>query len=82
MAKATVIDLDVRELVPRERHATIFAQFEALKPGDTLRLINDHDPKPLRYQMLAELPGEFTWEPELEGPEVWIIRICKVAFAS
>ncbi len=77
MTKATMLDLDVRELVPRERHSIIFAQFEALKPGDTLRLINDHDPKPLRYQMLAELPGEFTWEPEEQGPEVWIIRIGK-----
>jgi uncharacterized protein (DUF2249 family) len=79
MAEAKVLDLDVRDMVPRERHSTIFDRFEALHTGDTLRLINDHDPKPLRYQMLAELPGEFTWEPEQQGPEVWIIRIGKIA---
>ena len=35
MAEATVDDLDVRELIPRERHATIFARFDALTPGET-----------------------------------------------
>lgn len=79
MAEAIVIDLDVRELIPRERHSTIFARFDALNPGETLRLINDHDPKPLHYQLMAERPGVFVWEPEQQGPEVWVIRIRKTA---
>ncbi len=82
MAKVTVMDLDVRELIPRERHATIFARFDALAPGETLRLINDHDPKPLYYQLMAERSGLFTWEPEQQGPEVWVIRIRKTAVRS
>jgi len=79
MAEAIVIDLDVRVMIPRERHSTIFARFDALKAGETLRLINDHDPKPLYYQMMAERSGLFAWEPEQQGPEVWVIRIRKTA---
>ncbi len=82
MAEVTVMDLDVRELIPRERHTTIFARFDALKAGETLRLINDHDPKPLYYQLMAERSGMFTWEPEQQGPEVWVIRIRKTAAQS
>jgi uncharacterized protein (DUF2249 family) len=74
-----MIDLDVRELIPRERHSTIFARFDALNPGETLRLVNDHDPKPLHYQLMAERPRVFVWEPEQQGPEVWVIRIRKTA---
>jgi uncharacterized protein (DUF2249 family)/quercetin dioxygenase-like cupin family protein len=80
--RASVIDpvtLDVRALAPRDRHARIFATFNALRPGEALRLVNDHDPKPLKYQFAAEHAGEATWEPEQEGPEVWVVRIGKVA---
>jgi uncharacterized protein (DUF2249 family) len=73
------VTLDVRDLAPRDRHARIFATFNALRPGEALRLVNDHDPKPLKYQFAAEHAGEATWEPEQAGPEVWIVRIGKVA---
>jgi uncharacterized protein (DUF2249 family)/quercetin dioxygenase-like cupin family protein len=73
------VTLDVRALAPRDRHARIFATFNALRPGEALRLVNDHDPKPLKYQFAAEHAGEATWEPEQEGPEVWVVRIGKVA---
>ncbi len=73
------VTLDVREFAPRDRHARIFATFDALRPGAALRLVNDHDPKPLKYQFAAERAGEVTWEPEQEGPEVWVIRIGKTA---
>jgi len=79
MAETTVSTLDVRDLVPRERHPLIFSRLDALSVGDTLRLVNDHDPKPLRYQLMAERPDMFTWEPEKQGSEEWIIRIKKIA---
>ncbi len=82
MAEPVVVTLDVRGMSPRDRHPTIFARFDALQPGDTLRLVNDHDPKPLRYQLMAERAGQAEWEPEQEGPEEWIIRIRKAATAS
>ncbi|WP_376794239.1 DUF2249 domain-containing protein [Thermogemmatispora sp.] len=71
--------LDVRTIVPRERHPLIFSRLEALQPGSALRLINDHDPAPLRYQLMAEYPDAFDWIAEQQGPEEWVIRIVKRA---
>lgn len=76
------VTLDVRELVPRERHARIFATFAELAPGQALLLVNDHDPKPLYYQFTIEHPGEADWRYVEEGPEVWQVRIGKVARAG
>jgi uncharacterized protein (DUF2249 family) len=67
--------LDVRELIPRERHPLIFAKFDALTPGEGFELVNDHDPKPLYYQMAAERPGQLDWKYLEEGPEVWRVRL-------
>ncbi|HVU70135.1 MAG TPA: DUF2249 domain-containing protein [Ktedonobacteraceae bacterium] len=71
--------LDVRTIVPRERHPLIFSRLDALAQGEALLLVNDHDPKPLRYQLMAERPEQFSWEPQTEGPEEWAIRITRVA---
>lgn len=82
MAEPVIVTLDVRKMIARDRHPTIFARLDALNPGDTLRLVNDHDPTPLRYQLFAERPGLFTWEPEKPGPTEWIIRIQKSTAAA
>lgn len=68
-------DLDVRDLAAAQRHATIFDSYEALLPGTGFVLVNDHDPKPLRYQFEAEHPGEFSWDYLEAGPKVWRVRI-------
>lgn len=79
MSDTTTSTLDVREVTPRERHPLIFDRLDALQVGETLLLVNDHDPRPLRYQLMAEKPDMFTWEPEEQGPERWVIRIRKTA---
>lgn len=71
--------VDVRAMVPRDRHPLIFSTFDRLVAGESMTLINDHDPKPLYYQLQAERPGQMAWEPQEEGPERWVIRIGKVA---
>lgn len=71
--------LDVREEIPRIRHALIFDTFATIEAGTAFILVNDHDPKPLYYQLEAENKGEFTWEYLEEGPEVWRVRIGKNA---
>ncbi|MCG6567107.1 DUF2249 domain-containing protein [Tessaracoccus sp. ZS01] len=70
-------DLDVRELAPAQRHSTIFGTWSALPPGEAFILVNDHDPKPLSYQFAAEHPGEYTWDYQENGPEVWRVKIGK-----
>ena len=47
--------LDLREIPPPERHSRVFEAFEDLAPGEVLELVNDHDPKPLFYEMQAEV---------------------------
>ena len=71
----TTVTLDVREIPARDRHPRIFETFEALRPGDAFELVNDHDPKPLRYQFEAEHTGRFTWDYLDQGPDVWRVRI-------
>ena len=67
--------LDVRTLVPAERHHRIFATYEALASGAKFELVNDHDPKPLYYQFAAEQADRFSWDYLEQGPEVWRVRI-------
>ena len=67
--------LDVRAEPPARRHELILDTYARLAPGEGYMLVNDHDPKPLRYQFEAEHPGEFTWAYLEEGPEVWRVRI-------
>ncbi len=71
------IDIDVRTLTPREKHPTIHATFDKLSPGESLTLINDHDPKPLYYEFSAEKPGQFNWEYLEQGPDIWKVLITK-----
>jgi uncharacterized protein (DUF2249 family) len=72
------IELDVRVIPPREKHPAIFDTFDALAPGESFVLVNDHDPMPLRYQFEAEQTGRFGWEYLEQGPLVWRVAISKV----
>lgn len=71
--------LDVRTLVPAEHHRLIFETFNALQEGEAFILVNDHDPKPLYYQFKAEREGEFIWEYLERGPQVYRVRVGRVA---
>lgn len=71
--------IDVRDILPCNRHPLIFNTFTALSFGDAFLLVNDHDPKPLYYQFCHEHEGEFSWEYLEQGPETWRVRIGKVA---
>lgn len=74
--------VDVRSLVPAERHAKIFELVNALEPEASFLLVNDHDPKPLYYQLEAEYPGQFSWTYVEQGPQVWRVEIGKHAKAA
>ena len=74
--------LDVRAEAPARRHELIFSTYQALTPGESFELVNDHDPQPLYYQFAAEHAGKFEWTPLEQGPQVWRIRIGKVAAAG
>ncbi|MBH1940406.1 DUF2249 domain-containing protein [Mobilitalea sibirica] len=69
--------VDARQYEPKDKHPVILNTFHALKPGETMELLNDHDPKPLHYQFIIEMPDQFEWEYLENGPEVWRVAISK-----
>lgn len=71
--------IDVREIMPRERHPLIFSRFNALRPGQSLQLVNDHDPRPLHGQFESLASGQFSWTYLESGPALWRIQIGKLA---
>lgn len=71
--------IDVRPIPPRERHPLLFKTFDDLAVGESFELVNDHDPKPLYYQFMAERVGQLDWKYIEEGPEVWRVVLAKLA---
>ena len=76
MEKIDILDVTVIE--PRLKHPTIFENFDALSEGQAFIIHNDHDPKPLYYQLLGERGNIFRWEYLEEGPEFWKVKISKL----
>ena len=69
--------IDVKLIEPKLKHPTIFRVFDGLAGGESLTIHNDHDPKPVYYQLLGERGDIFTWQYLQEGPEWWDVRITK-----
>jgi uncharacterized protein (DUF2249 family) len=42
-------------------------------------LVNDHDPVPLNRQMGGMRPGQLAWEYVTRGPDIFRIRIRRIA---
>ncbi|TKK69029.1 iron-sulfur cluster repair di-iron protein [Ilyomonas limi] len=75
--EAEVFVLNVTLIEPRLKHPTIFKYFDALEEGKAFQLLNDHDPKPLYYQLLGERGNIFTWTYLEKGPQWWRVQIKK-----
>ena len=72
-----VFVLNVTLIEPRLKHPTIFKHFDMLKEGEAFQILNDHDPKPLYYQLLGERGNIFTWSYLEQGPQWWKVQIKK-----
>ncbi|SHG40573.1 Uncharacterized conserved protein, DUF2249 family [Halobaculum gomorrense] len=71
--------LDVRDVPPAKRHPTIHDAFADLDAGESLELINDHDPQPLFYEFQAEV-DDFDaggYEVEQRGPGEFVVELPK-----
>ena len=79
--EAETNEIDVRSLVPMQRHQKIFELVDQLAPGGKFILANDHDPKPLYYQLEAEHPHQFSWTYLERGP-VWRVEIGRLSKAA
>ena len=70
-------ELDVTRLAPKDKHPTIHRCLAELLDGETLRIYNDHDPRPLKFEIEADFPGMFSWNYVDNGPDVWRVDIGK-----
>ncbi|GEM_PF-757084 len=73
-----VSKLDLRKIPLTLRHPAVFESWEALKPESVLQIVNDHDPKPLRYHFDSEYRDKFEWAYLSEGPGEWVVNITKL----
>ena len=81
MTQASV-RIDAQSIPPHARHATIFATFAELAPGQAMELVNNHDPRPLFFQFQNSVPGQFDWNYLEEGPQTWRVAIKRTKAGS
>ncbi|MBX2931411.1 MAG: DUF2249 domain-containing protein [Chitinophagaceae bacterium] len=79
---SVVNEFDIRPYPPTERHEMFYKAFADIQAGEAFEFINDHDPKPLYYQMEAESKEPFRWEYIEKGPDVWKVRVIKTKSES
>ena len=72
-------EVDVRTLRKPDKHPAIFQAYAGLGVGESLVLVNDHDPRHLRDEFDVEYPGGYSWEYLAKEPRDWRIRITKLA---
>lgn len=73
------ITLDVTPIPPAIRHDHIHAALDRLGLGETLKIVVDHQPSPLRAELEAARPGQYRWEDGQGGPERFTARITCLA---
>ncbi len=69
--------LDVTIIDSKLKHPTIFQAFDKLAIGEEFIIHNDHDPKPLYYELIGERGNVFEWKYIESGPDFWKVKISK-----
>jgi Uncharacterized conserved protein len=68
--------LDVHAIPHFVRHAAILGALASLSPGFALTIKAGHLPAPLLAQA-EQLPGSFTYDVLVNGPEFWLVKITR-----
>ncbi|TQL45054.1 uncharacterized protein (DUF2249 family) [Homoserinimonas aerilata] len=71
--------LDTRQIPHAIRHATIFGALDSLAVGISLDLVANHNPLPLLAQLAQRHPDAFETAYIDDGPELWTLRLTRVA---
>ena len=69
--------INATEYPPHLKHKMIFETFNKLNDGESMLLINDHDPKPLRFQFESMYAEHYDWEYVQQGPTIFQVKISK-----
>lgn len=70
---------DARGVAKRFRHAAIFGALDALRPGEAMRFVNDHDPLPLLDQLAARYGETLSIDYRQRAPGAIVIDFVKAA---
>lgn len=70
-------ELDVRVLVPIQRHELLIRLFKELPVGDNFIFINDHDPIPLFYEFRSIYGDVVGWEYLNRGGREWKVKVTR-----
>lgn len=73
------VELDVRPIPTWERHTKIVTAFEALEIGAELRIVSDHEPRPLREEFERQYSRRYVWLQRMLGAEHWEVTIRRIA---
>ncbi len=70
-------ELDVRVLVPIQRHEKLIALFRDLPVDESFIFINDHDPLPLYYEFRSIFGDVVDWEYLNRGGREWKVKVTR-----
>lgn len=59
------------------RHSEIFKAFDSLSAGESLIIVNSHDPKPLLMQFEEQRSSQFFSSYLESGPTSWQVKLTK-----
>lgn len=72
-----IYPFDARGVAKRFRHAAIFGALDALRAGETMRFVNDHDPLPLLDQLVQRYGTAVTINYRQRDPGQIVIDFVK-----
>jgi uncharacterized protein (DUF2249 family) len=78
LARPLANTLDLRDIAPRDRQTTVCAVFDTLQAGQSLQILNGHDPQPLRRQLEERSSGAFEWLALETEPAVWRVQVTRL----
>ena len=70
--------IDATAIPHRLRHAAVLGAAQSMNAGESFIIRAPHLPRPLLAQ-IAQLPGEWTFEVIVDGPEFWDVRTTRLA---
>ena len=70
--------IDATAIPHRLRHAAVLGAAQSMNAGESFIIRAPHLPRPLLAQ-IAQLPGEWTFEVIVDGPEFWDVRTTRLS---
>jgi uncharacterized protein (DUF2249 family) len=69
--------IDVRDMPFWRRLPSILQAFDAMPPGETMELVADLDPWPLKSYLETTRAGQCDWQVLEDGPTTWRVRLLR-----